>query len=77
MTSNPVQAGKTPPIAMTQNDLRELGLEEVGYVRKYSVKGKPAWVLHAADGTALAVQENMPALQDSLQHHGLDIVSVH
>lgn len=77
MTDNPAQGDKTAPIDMTQNDLRELGMEEVGYVRKYSVKGKPAWVLHAADGTALAVQENMPALQTSLQHHDLDIVSVH
>lgn len=77
MTSNPVQGGKTALIDMSQSDLRDLGMEEVGYVRKYSVKGKPAWVLHAADGTALAVQENMPALQVSLQHHDLDIVSVH
>lgn len=77
MTSNTMQGGKTPQMAMTQNDLRELGLEQVGYVRRYSVKGKPAWVLHAADGTALAVQENMPALQLSMQHHDLDIVSVH
>jgi len=77
MTSNTGQGGKTPLPDMTQSDLRDLGMEEVGYVRKYSVKGKPAWVLHAADGTALAVQENMPALQSSLQHHDLDIVSVH
>lgn len=77
MTDNPAQGDKNALIDMTQNDLRELGMEEVGYVRKYSVKGKPAWVLHAADGTALAVQENMPALQTSLQHHDLDIVSVH
>lgn len=77
MTRNPMQDGKSPLIAMTQSDLRELGMEEVGYVRKYSVKGKPAWVLHAADGTALAVQENMPALQISMQQHDLDIVSLH
>lgn len=77
MTQNPQYNDKNTLGSMTQSDLRELGLEEVGYVRKYSVKGKPAWVLHAADGTALAVQENMPALQDSMQHHDLDIVSVH
>lgn len=44
MTKIPAQDFKNPLIAMTQNDLRELGMEEVGYVRKYSVKGKPAWV---------------------------------
>lgn len=77
MTRSMTSDFKNPLIAMTQSDLRELGMEQVGYVRKYSVKGKPAWVLHAADGTALAVQENMPALQASLQQHDLDIVSVH
>jgi hypothetical protein len=62
---------------MTQADLKKLGLEEVGYVKQYSVNGKPAWVLHAADGTALAVQSDATSAQNSARHHELDIVSVH
>ena len=65
------------PFLMTQNDLRELGLEEVGYVKKYKVNGKPAWVLHAADGTALAVQGDADAAMASARHHEIDLVAVH
>lgn len=74
---NEVEAQKQIALQMTQNDLRDLGLEEVGYVRQYTVKGKPAWVLHAADGTALAVQDTPVSLRLSAQHHELDIVSLH
>lgn len=65
------------PFLMTQADLKKLGLEEVGYVKQYQVNGKPAWVLHAADGTALAVQADSGAAQSSARHHELDLVSVH
>jgi hypothetical protein len=65
------------PFLMSQNDLRELGLEEVGYVKKYKVNGKPAFVLHAADGTALAVQGDADAAVASARHHEIDLVSVH
>ncbi|MDI1228504.1 MAG: DUF1150 family protein [bacterium] len=65
------------PFLMTQSDLKKLGLEEVGYVKQYQVNGKPAWVLHAADGTALAVQGDSSAAHSSARHHELDLVSVH
>lgn len=65
------------PFLMTQSDLKKLGLEEVGYVKQYQVNGKPAWVLHAADGTALAVQADSGSAQNSARHHELDLVSVH
>ncbi len=65
------------PFLMTQSDLKKLGLEEVGYVKQYQVNGKPAWVLHAADGTALAVQADSNAALSSARHHELDLVSVH
>jgi hypothetical protein len=65
------------PFLMSQNDLKELGLEEVGYVKQYQVNGKPTWVLHAADGTALAVQGNPDAALQSARHHELDLVALH
>jgi hypothetical protein len=65
------------PFLMTQSDLKKLGLEEVGYVKQHQVNGKPAWVLHAADGTALAVQSDSNAALSSARHHELDLVSVH
>lgn len=65
------------PFLMTQSDLKKLGLEEVGYVKQQQINGKPAWVLHAADGTALAVQSDSNAALSSARHHELDLVSVH
>lgn len=65
------------PFLMTQADLKALGLEEVGYVRQYQINGKNAWVLHAADGTALAVQGNAKAAGVAARNHDLDLVAVH
>jgi hypothetical protein len=65
------------PFLMTPADLKDLGLEEVGYVKQYRVNGKAAWVLHAADGTALAVQNSANGAVLSAHHHDLDLISVH
>lgn len=65
------------PFLMTQQDLKDLGLDEVGYVRKYKMDGKLAFVLHAADGTALAVQNTVDAARISAEHKEIDLVSVH
>lgn len=65
------------PFLMTPADLKKLGLEEVAYVKQYRVNGKAAWVLHAADGTALAVQNSADAALQSAHHHDLDIISLH
>ncbi len=65
------------PFLMSQQDLRELGMQEVGYVKKYKMNGKIAFVLHAADGTALAVQDDASSALNSARHQDLDLVSVH
>lgn len=62
---------------MSQADLKNLGMDDIGYVKKYAIDGEDAWVLHAADGTALAVQKDVDAARVSAQHQDLDIVSVH
>lgn len=65
------------PFLMTQADLKALGLEEVGYVRQYEINGKNAWVLHAADGTALTVQSTPGAATSSARQHDIDLVALH
>lgn len=62
---------------ITQGDLRKLGLEEVGYIKKYQTRGETAFVLHAADGTALAVQNDAEAARTSADHQSIHVVSVH
>lgn len=64
-------------ISFTQADLRQLGLNEVGYIKRYEMRGKPAYVLHAADGTAISVQDNADAAGVSALHQEIDLVSVH
>lgn len=62
---------------MSQNDLKQLGMDEVAYMKKYRVRGETAWVLHAADGVALAVQKSADDALIDAHGRDLDIVSLH
>jgi hypothetical protein len=62
---------------MSQGDFKSLGREDVGYVKEYTVNGKIVFVLHAADGVALAVQNTQDAAFISADHHDLDVISIH
>lgn len=76
MTTQTLQQSIPAPI-MSQADLKNLGISEVGYIKQYQVDGRPAFVLHAADGTALAVQKDIDAARVSAEHQDLDLVYVH
>jgi hypothetical protein len=65
------------PRFMTLSDLRDLGKDEVGYVRRHLLEGQAAFVLHAADGTALAVQRDIASARLSARVQSLELVSVH
>ncbi len=67
----------TFPFLMTEAELKNLGLEEVGYVKPYKVKGQIAWVLHAEDGSAITVQNNPSAIRLSAQQQDINLVSLH
>ncbi len=62
---------------LTLSDFKTLGRNEFAYVRQYQVNGQHAFVLHAADGTALAVQKEAANAILSAQTQNLEIVSVH
>ncbi len=64
-------------IVFTQQDLKKLGLDEVAYLKAYKDKGGVSWVLHAADGTALAVQKDAAAAVASARHQDLNLVTLH
>lgn len=42
--------------ALSAQDFLNFGLHQVAYIRPVHVEGQAAWSLHAADGTALTVQ---------------------
>jgi hypothetical protein len=58
-------------------DLRVLGKGAYAYVRSYEVKGRTAFVLHAADGTAISVQKDEGAAVLSARNQDLEIVLLH
>ncbi len=62
---------------MSDQEFKDLGMDQVAYIKPYRVKDKIAWVLHAADGTAIAVQNNADAALDSAQEQDLGIATLH
>ncbi|MDD9899836.1 MAG: hypothetical protein OXT65_02525 [Alphaproteobacteria bacterium] len=62
---------------MTAADLKRLGKGKVGYVRVYTKEGKKTFVLHAADGTAVAAQKNAKATRHAAGQKGIAIIAVH
>ncbi len=69
---------KDGALSLSQLDLRKLGLEEVAYIKNYKTQnGLPAWVLHAADGKAVAVQKTEEAACESARQQSLTLVSLH
>lgn len=63
--------------SMSAGELGKLGVGDVAYVRRHTVNGKTAFILHAADGTALTAQRNEDMLRSDAQEHDLELVTVH
>jgi len=64
-------------VVMSEGDLKGLGMGDVAYIKSYDVKGKLAYVLHAADGTTIEVEDNENDAILSAYHNDLNIVAVH
>lgn len=58
-------------------DLLKLGIDDVGYVKRYRMQGEIVWVLHAADGAALAAKKTPDEAWGEAINHDIDIVAVH
>jgi hypothetical protein len=63
--------------AISTQDLAALGLQDVAYVKSVLVDGKPAFAVHAADGTPIAVLSNRDVAFIAVRQHELEPVSVH
>lgn len=62
---------------ITPSDLRQIGMDEVAYIKRYDMNGQAAFVVHAADGTAIAVQKDISSALGSAHHQDLDVVALH
>lgn len=62
---------------MTTGQLRELGVSSVVYLRAGTMDGQPAYAIHAADGTAMALVEDIELAVDLVAERGMAFVTVH
>lgn len=62
---------------LSSQDLLSFGVHEVAYVKPISIKGKRAFAVHAADGTALHVAEDESSALMAIFLGDLDAVSLH
>jgi hypothetical protein len=72
-------AGFTPgdPRQMTQAQLRRLGVSQMVYLRSGFRHGQPAFAIHAADGTAMAIVEDIDLAVELVSEQGMIFVAVH
>ena len=65
------------PRQMTRSQLRRLGLPRLVYLRCGTVDGQPAYAVHAADGTAVAVVEDLDVAVELASECDMIFVAVH
>jgi hypothetical protein len=62
---------------LTVNQLAKLGVAQLAYVKAIIVNGAPAFAIHAADGTPMAVAEEREVAVAAIHQHDMLAVSVH
>jgi hypothetical protein len=65
------------PHAISVQDLMQLGLQEVAYVKPVQIDGQSAVAVHAADGTQMAVMRSRESAFAAVRQNDLEPVSVH
>jgi hypothetical protein len=76
-TSSSTEPDCVDPRQMTQGELRRLGTPRLAYLRCGTIDGQPVYALHAADGTAMAVVEDIEVAIDLASEKDMLFVSVH
>jgi hypothetical protein len=62
---------------MSARELALFGIQDVAYIKRVEVDGAPAYAVHAADGTQIAVLGVRDVAFAMVRQHDLDPVSVH
>ena len=65
------------PRQMTRSQLRRLGMPRLVYLRCGTVDGQTAFAIHAADGTAMAVVEDLEVAMELASESNMLFVAVH
>ena len=61
---------------LTPQDFLSFGAGQIAYIRPLSVMSRQIYVVHAADGTPLALMESVPAALAALAQNDLEAVSL-
>ena len=62
---------------ITPAQLRELGLPCVAYLRAGMLDGHVAYAIHAADGTPMAIVDDVDVAIELAEEHGMAFVALH
>jgi hypothetical protein len=63
--------------ALSPQDFRMLGVNDVAYVVKGHKEGKEIFEIHSADGTAITAMSNHDVAFAMVRQNGLEPLSVH
>lgn len=61
---------------LTSQDFLNFGIQEIAYIRPMVVDNKDAFVIHAADGTALSVMDTYDAAMSVALHNELEPITI-
>lgn len=62
---------------LTENQLMELGVSELAYVKPVLVEGSRVYAIHAADGSPMAVTEDREVAIAAIRQHEMEPALVH
>ncbi len=62
---------------ISPQDFLRLGVQQIAYIRPVIVNQAPAWSLHAADGTALAVEGTQGKAEFLARQNDLEPMLLH
>lgn len=62
---------------LTETQLMQLGVSELAYVKPVLVEGTPAFAIHAADGSPMAVTEDREVALAAIRQHEMVPALVH
>ena len=62
---------------ITPAQLRRLGVARLVYLRRGTVNGETAYAIHAADGSKVAIVEDVDVAVELVAEHGLIFATVH
>jgi hypothetical protein len=62
---------------LSSQDLAAFGIQAIAYVKPMQHEGRPAYAVHAADGTLVAMTSTRLAAESLVRQSDLEPVSVH